>query len=321
MIGSFYRRPSSNLNEFLNELENIFDLIRNENKNIYLLGDFNINLFNFDTDLQVKRFVNLMHGNNMLNVINKATRVTSTSATLIDHIWTNNFHNTHINGILFEKTTDHFPVFSFFKNNFQKGDKNKSKPIEIEYRDFNDNNILSFRLDLQEVDWSLVNVNNSNVAYDNFLLIFNNLFDKHFPIKTREIKLDKKIYITNEIKKTIRDKNRLQKLAAKWPISYGPLYKDKRNEVTKLIRISKNQHYKDKLLECAGDSRSTWRIINEIMNKDNFKDSNSTYNWDLNNDKFDAINTVNSFNNHFSSVGSKLASKIVQNNIDPIDYL
>ena len=65
LIGSFYRRPSSNLNEFLNELENIFDLIRNENKKIYLLGDFNINLFKFETDLQVKRFVNLMHGNNL----------------------------------------------------------------------------------------------------------------------------------------------------------------------------------------------------------------------------------------------------------------
>ena len=109
-----------------------------------------------------------MHGNNLFNVINKATRVTGTSATLIDHIGTNNFHNTYINGILFEKTSDHFPVFSFFKNNTQRSDKNK--PIEIKYRDFNDNNISNFRLDLQEVDWSLIYVNNSNVAYDIFCL-------------------------------------------------------------------------------------------------------------------------------------------------------
>ena len=103
LIGSLYRRPSSNINDFLSELENIFNLIANENKKIYLLGDFNINLFNFDNDLHVRRFVNLMHSNNMFNVINKSTRVTNTLATLIDHVWTNNFSNLYNNGILFEK--------------------------------------------------------------------------------------------------------------------------------------------------------------------------------------------------------------------------
>ena len=93
-----------------------------------------------------------------------------------------------------KKTTDHFPAFSFFKSNIQRYEKNKSKPIEIKYRDFSDNNLYNFRLDLQEVDWSLAYVNNSNVAFDNFLLIFKNLFDKHFPNVTRKIKLDKKVY-------------------------------------------------------------------------------------------------------------------------------
>ena len=56
------------------------------------------------------------------------------------------------------------------------------------------------------------------------------------------------------------------------------------------------------------------------MNKDNFRDSNSTYNLNLDNN-IDSVNTANLFNNHFSSVGSMLASEIIQNDIDPIDYL
>ena len=46
VIGSIYRRPNSNLNNFLQENENIINLLYRENKNIYLLGDFNSNLFN-----------------------------------------------------------------------------------------------------------------------------------------------------------------------------------------------------------------------------------------------------------------------------------
>ena len=120
LVGSLYRRPNSNLNDFLNELETIVSLANNENKKLYLLGDFNINLFNYDSDPQVRRFVNLMHSNNLFNVIDKATRVTNTSATLIDHIWTNNLENLQSSGILIDKTSNHFPVFSFFNTNLKK---------------------------------------------------------------------------------------------------------------------------------------------------------------------------------------------------------
>ena len=143
------------------------------------------------------------------------------------------------------------------------------------------------------------------------MLIFKNLFDKHFPSVTRKIELDNKVYINNEIKELIKEKNKFQKLAAKWPISYGSLYKSMRNRVTKLIRKSKNQHYKNKLLECAGDSRSTWKIINDLMNKNKSRDSNLSNNFDSFNSNINTNDVVNSFNNHFSSVGPMLAREII----------
>ena len=65
----------------------------------------------------------------------------------------------------------------------------------------------------------------------------------------------------------IKEKNRLQKLAAKWPISYGPSYRKIRNKVTESIRIAKNKYFKDRLLGCSGDSKNTWKVINDVMNR------------------------------------------------------
>ena len=316
LVGSLYRRPNSNLNDFLDELEIIINLVNIENKKLYLLGDFNINLFNYDSDAQVRRFVNLMHSNNMFNVINKSTRVTSTSATLIDHIWTNNLVNLQSSGIIFDKTSDHFPIFSCFKIGSKKFKSDKSESFEIKYRNFSDINIINFRSELQKVDWSLVYSNYSNSSYENFLLIFKNLYNKHFPILTRKVKLNNKPYITNEIKRLIREKNKLQKLSAKWPLSYGQSYRSIRNKVTESISIAKSQYFKKRLLNSAGDPKNTWKVINEVMNRNRTKQSHT-----INNNTNVISNIADSFNLHFSSVGSSLANKIIDNNVDPLNYL
>ena len=58
---------------------------------------------------------------NFYAAINKPTRITSHSATLIDHIWTNNFENYKSSGIIYTSISDPFPVvttFSIDNNNY-----------------------------------------------------------------------------------------------------------------------------------------------------------------------------------------------------------
>ena len=62
------------------------------------------------------RFLNMFIENNCNNTINMPTRVTSDSATLIDHFWTNNLNSLHKNGIILEFFSDHFPIFFNFQN-------------------------------------------------------------------------------------------------------------------------------------------------------------------------------------------------------------
>ena len=239
----------------------------NENKRVYIMGDFNLNLLNCSNDNDVKQLINTFHSRNLFSVITKPTRVTSTSATLLDHCWTNDILNCFENNIIFNTLSDHFPIYASFNNKTDRDEVNCESVIY--FRNFNNENIQNFKLDLMNVNWQLVFVaDNPNVGYDNFITIFLSLFNKNFPLIEKKIRGKSKDlpYMTSEIKHLIQDKNKLQKLAARWPLSYGDQYKRVRNEVTKIIRIAKFQYYKNKLSRCAGDTGGTWKVINEIMN-------------------------------------------------------
>ena len=108
VIGMLYRRPSSPVNLFLEEITTLMSKI---NQNCVLMGDMNLNLLNFDSDNNVRLFVNTMKEFMYFPVITKPTRVQNASANLLDHIWINfNHFNYHNSYIIFSCITDHFPV-------------------------------------------------------------------------------------------------------------------------------------------------------------------------------------------------------------------
>ena len=325
LIGVLYRSPNSDVNNFLTEFEIIIEKLQNEKKNVYLMGDLNLNLLNNDKNVKIRNLISILHSNNFLNTITKPTRVMGTSATLIDHIWTNNYLNCIKNGIFYEHISDHFPIFSIFEITRKKEKYKQNEYKEINFRKLkDDNNIRNICNDLQEVDWSLVlNTNNPNVAYDNFILIFQTLFKKNFPIITKKIKIKshEKPYITAEIKEIIKEKHKLQKLSSKWPISYGKKFKDIRNKLTETIRIAKCTYYKKKLVECAGDSSGTWKILNTVMNK-KVNNSNNQSKVKLANKIITKASEISeAFNIHFAEIGRNLSKEISENGIDPLGFL
>ena len=59
------------------------------------------------------------------------TRISETSATLIDNIFTNNIDRAHVSGILSEKFSDHQVIFSLQKCNRRQKLKHSEKYIEV----------------------------------------------------------------------------------------------------------------------------------------------------------------------------------------------
>ena len=48
IIGTVYRPPNKDINVFLSGIKEILSILNKENKLIYIMGDFNINLLNID---------------------------------------------------------------------------------------------------------------------------------------------------------------------------------------------------------------------------------------------------------------------------------
>ena len=79
----------------------------------------------------MSEFINLSYAKSFFNSITKPTRVTSTSATLIDHIWTNNMRENIFNGILYDMTSDHFPVLSMYSIDMSNEDNDSHLPSPL----------------------------------------------------------------------------------------------------------------------------------------------------------------------------------------------
>jgi len=69
-----YRPHSDTIENFVIELVNILNDLSLRNKNIVILGDFNINLFDSDS-MSVNLFVSEMQSHGFYNVISKPTRI------------------------------------------------------------------------------------------------------------------------------------------------------------------------------------------------------------------------------------------------------
>ena len=69
-----------------NYLNKLLENISKEQKSIFLLGDFNVNLLNYNEHNQTNEFLDSLASNSFTPLILQPTRITSHCNTLIDNI-------------------------------------------------------------------------------------------------------------------------------------------------------------------------------------------------------------------------------------------
>ena len=107
-----------------------------------ICGDININLLQQDTVLLVSNYVKTYNSYNCLELIMKPTRITTTSSTLIDDIYTNLSATKLTPGILINDLSDHLPVFVSIKSKISKKWNLKSRNRH-DYSTFNAENFVT----------------------------------------------------------------------------------------------------------------------------------------------------------------------------------
>ena len=110
IVGVIYRHPSIDLTNFnCNYLNQLLENISKEQKSIFLLGDFNVNLLNYNEHNQTNEFLDPFASNSYIPLILQPTRITSHSNTLIDNIFSNVIDPDIILGNLTATISDHQP--------------------------------------------------------------------------------------------------------------------------------------------------------------------------------------------------------------------
>ena len=106
IVGVIYRHPSMDLADFnCNYLNKLLENTSKEQKSIFLLGEFNVNLLNYNN-------------------------------TLIDNIFSNVIDPDIISGNLTATISDHLPQFSIIPNMFGNVSGNKSNIYERDWSKF-----------------------------------------------------------------------------------------------------------------------------------------------------------------------------------------
>lgn len=317
IVGIIYRPPNSSLDEFSMSIEFICDILVHEKQPCYIMGDFNIDLLKDDS--KTLDFINLLYSYHFFPTITKPTRVTSTTASLIDHVWTNNLQNHKISGIYHISISDHFPIFSMFSVDINC---RPSHSITTYNRIYNNSSIEAFQSDLMNYNWISDMINNDvEKSFSTYTENFQQLYEKHFPSKLITCKeKHNKPYITEAIKKSIKHRNKLQKLYAKWPLTYGKIFKEYRNSLTSVIRSAKENYYKLKLENSSGNAKKTWDIINAIMGKSNSYKLPDSMSFQDNVSR-DKKEIAESFNEYFCNIANYLAMNIQEPLFPYTDYL
>ena len=104
-----YRHPNTEIDKFNKYIDTVMAKISKENKLVFCMGDFNVNLSNYNVHTHTNDFLNTMISHLLPHILH-TTRVTDHSATVIDNIFSNNtmYETTSENIII--HLSDHFPT-------------------------------------------------------------------------------------------------------------------------------------------------------------------------------------------------------------------
>ena len=110
IVGVVYRPnspPWADVDIFSNTINDIMAIINETNMKCTIMGDVNIDLLKYSNQPKINSYLDMIVANGFLPSITKPTRITAQTATLIDHIYTNNNNINDKSGIIVNDLADH----------------------------------------------------------------------------------------------------------------------------------------------------------------------------------------------------------------------
>ena len=176
-----------------------------ENKEIMLMGDFNMNLLNYESNESVADFLDTMCTHGFLPCTSGPTRLTSYSKTLIDNIFYSGISNDNQSGNILTNISDHLSQILFLPSK-----KNNNTNSNIYQRNFKNMDVECFQDHLKWIDWNScleMKLSDTNKSFDKFFTVVNDLLDTYALYKNSL--WEKLTWLTKDILTSIKANNRL----------------------------------------------------------------------------------------------------------------
>ena len=180
VCGTVYRPPRNDnlgLRSFFDSINLVLRELNKIKSKCFLMGDLNCNLLDL-SDKMTEQFTDIMFNYNFHPLINRPTRITDSSLSTTDHIWTN-FSNTSIKrGIIAHCVSDHLPVIQV--SNLGKIKTNSVSNVRWCVL----SNLRKFSASLENADLCNVeNQDNSDNCFKNLYDLLIDEFEKFVPLK------------------------------------------------------------------------------------------------------------------------------------------
>ena len=340
ILGSIYRPPNTNPIEFIGKLNKILELARKFTKHIAIGLDHNLDLLKCERHKPTQDFLELLYDNNMIPTITKPTRITTSSATLIDNILINmELGENTTSGIIEDNISDHLPCFITVKGL----DMPKKSRLEIMSRDVRPKQLKALKRKLSENPDLLLpqheqlpqhenevenpdlllpqheqlpqHENEVDWQFQKFHDALLHEIDHYLPIRTRRINpysVRREKWVSAGLLISIKRCKKLYRKHIRKRHDHGLFQKYKRynSELKRVKRAAKKMHYENQCKEYRSNTQKLWKTINTVIRKTNNKtetiDSLKIGNLEV----FNGNEIANEFAKYFSSIGKDLASKM-----------
>lgn len=315
IIGNIYRpntAPKANINRFIEILDQIMKTINSDPdfkkcESVELLGDMNIDLLKYSIHNDTARYLDTILNYNLLPLITLPTRVIHNSATLIDHILTNDKTDKFDAGIIISAISDHLPVF------YLKHCEPYIPPTQPKQsRKINDKTIPIFQSLLTSTSWNdIIQENRPKQAYDIFFKTMESHIDKAFPLCQEIIKYKSKPinpWFTQGLSISCKTKYKLASKKIRCPLPENiNKYKQFNYLYNKILRRAKQNYFKSKFLEYSHNLRKKWETVREALGRQKRNVSIPDFFRHDGQHITGSTEIAESFNNFFSSIGPELA--------------
>jgi len=264
-----YRHPTGPINSFCSILEDIFNekhFLRPKINYIFC-GDININIL--DNSNKVRDYKSLIDSFDYKFYTMDATRISSESATCIDHVFGKTHNATEVSVQVKDYCISDHNTIEIKIGNL---DCNETKqPIPL--RCHSHSNIELFYRALENTDWSKVlkHDDHIDINFQRFLNTVLQFYDTFFPIQFVK-KTDKKpSWLSQKLVNMISHKNYLlRKFKRRKKIADKIKFTNYNKTLKKYIYVQKQSFYKSIL----SDNKLKWQEINKLMH--NKKSTNTT---------------------------------------------